>query len=278
MLMCTKRFFVSLVKRLVYGKLLGVDSSLKNGSKRSEDVTFDNASANGSIVAIPFKMTKALEKDNSIISISNEPFKVVTKKGKASLVISRLELREKPKSKERKGRSDNGFDLPTNKAVDDKYITILLKEPPEMVIGNPITKLNGNDYNGPRVNRKFVSGGPMKKANSIWSDSEVRLSPSEVAVAMVERKYLLEENRNSVLDGWSLDESIEGPKSNSRGGEWSFYHSMIADTPRVPLGQLVNIKEGTQRVALGCSHALIVFVVMSAYVFGDGIVRECYCY
>ncbi|KAL3507498.1 hypothetical protein ACH5RR_032880 [Cinchona calisaya] len=230
-------------------------------SERSEHVTFDNASADGSIVAIPLKTKAALEKDNSIISISNEPFNVVTKKGKANSVISGAELRGKPKSKGRKGGKSgsilsdsivskessfirpknekpsdpkivnkkkganeksggfyNGLDPPTTKVLGDKYVTISktlapLKEPPKMAIGKPITKLNGYDYSGPRENGKYAFGGPLKKASSVWSDSEVGPSPSEVAAAMAERKYPLEEDRSSVLDGWSLDESVEGLRS-----------------------------------------------------------------
>ncbi|KAL3506236.1 hypothetical protein ACH5RR_031618 [Cinchona calisaya] len=229
-------------------------------SERSERVTFDNASThNSSVVAIPLKKKGALEKDNSIISISNEPFKGFPKKGKASSVISGAELREKPKSKGKRGgksssvlsdsvvskessfiRSknekplvkaiefpkavdqikvgpDNSNDPPTTKAIDDKYVTISkalppLKDPPKMAMGKPIPKLNGYEYGGPRVNSKYVFGAPYK-ANSIWSDSEVGPSPSEMAAAMVERKYPLDDDRSSVLDGWSLDESVEGLRS-----------------------------------------------------------------
>ncbi|XP_027120887.1 uncharacterized protein [Coffea arabica] len=232
-------------------------------SERSERVTFDKTSPNGSVVAIPLQKKGALEKDDSIISISNEPFKGFPKKGKASSVISGAELREKPKSRGKRGGksgsvlsdsvvskessyvrpkdrqpvvkapdlkpavktkganpkpgSDIGSEPPTNKAVDDKYVTISkaippLKEPPKMAIGKPVPKLNAYEYGGPKANGKYVFGAPMK-ANSLWSDSEVGPSPSEVAAAMAEKKYPLDEERSSVLDGWSLDESVEGLRS-----------------------------------------------------------------
>ncbi|CAI9118021.1 OLC1v1019522C1 [Oldenlandia corymbosa var. corymbosa] len=235
-------------------------------SERSERVTFDNSSTAGSMVSIPLKKRTALEKDNSIISISNEPFKGFPKKGKASSVISGAELREKKshKGRGRKGSSvvsdsimskESSFIKPTTnstkrndvkvgdkekvggsekektgsdhsnatdpqaKGVDDKYVTVSktvppLRDPPKMMaIGKPIPKLNGYEYGGPRMTgNKYVVGAPYK-ANSIWSDSEVGPSPSEVAAAMAERKYPLDEERSSVLDGWSIDESVEGLRS-----------------------------------------------------------------
>ncbi|KAL8479681.1 hypothetical protein ACS0TY_026558 [Phlomoides rotata] len=43
---------------------------------------------------------------------------------------------------------------------------------------------------------------------------QVGPSPSEVAAAvMAERRYPLEDNQSSVLDGWSMDESVEGLRS-----------------------------------------------------------------
>uniref|UniRef100_A0A5B7C9V4 C2 domain-containing protein n=1 Tax=Davidia involucrata TaxID=16924 RepID=A0A5B7C9V4_DAVIN len=86
---------------------------------------------------------------------------------------------------------------------------------PKGTIGKPISKFNGYEFGpskGSLVNGKFIFGGPAK-ANSIWSDSEVGPSPSEVAAAMAAERYPLDENRSSVLDGWSLDESVEGLRS-----------------------------------------------------------------
>ncbi|XP_019181358.1 PREDICTED: uncharacterized protein LOC109176368 [Ipomoea nil] len=89
-------------------------------------------------------------------------------------------------------------DSPTNKTVD----------------GKPnIPKIPGYDYGSakPGTGSRLVIGGGPYKANSIMSDSEVGPSPSEVAAAMAERpRYPLED---SVLDGWSCDESVEGLRS-----------------------------------------------------------------
>ncbi|KAM3337622.1 hypothetical protein P3S68_031947 [Capsicum galapagoense] len=282
----------------------------RSRSERSERVTFDSASmANSSLVAVPHKK-KVVEKESSILSISFEPPKHMTKKkGKASSVISGAELREKTKTKDQKGKSgsvlsdsivskdssilnrpnsdrpkpkDNnrptklklielefgdkekpineektGIDSPTTKAVDEKSITIkpnkglglgvsggcLPKEKPTTV---PVQRNNGRyDYGGPKGpgNGKFVFGGPLK-AHSVWSDSEVGPSPSEVAAAIAEKKYPLEEEKSSVLDGWSLDESVEGLRSKlerwrtelpplyDRGMASSSYHSTGRHTRR----------------------------------------------
>ncbi|KAG8366752.1 hypothetical protein BUALT_Bualt16G0000300 [Buddleja alternifolia] len=65
---------------------------------------------------------------------------------------------------------------------------------------------------------KYLTGGhghPLK-GNSLWSDSEVGPSPSEVAAVMAEKRYPLDDDQSSVLDGWSLDESVEGLRSSGQ--------------------------------------------------------------
>ncbi|MCE3051233.1 hypothetical protein HAX54_049162 [Datura stramonium] len=279
-------------------------------SERSERVTFDSVSmANSSLIAVPpKKKAVAVEKESSILSISFEPPKhMMKKKGKASSVISGAELREKPKTKDKKGKSGSvlsdsivskesscltnrpkddrpktkehkpklklielelptnekkttGTDSPTTKAVDEKSITIkpkglgvigdLPKEKQTTVIGKPMPRnINGGyDYGGPKGlgpgnNGKLVFGGPFK-AHSVWSDSEVGPSPSEVAAAIAEKRYPLEEEKSSVLDGWSIDESVEGLRSKlerwrtelpplyDRGMASSSYHSTGRHTRR----------------------------------------------
>lgn len=278
-------------------------------SERSEHIAFDSASMgnNSSLVAIPHK-NKGVEKESSILSISFEPPKhMMKKKGKASSVISGAELREKPKTNNKKGKSGSvlsdsivskessnhinrpkpkddrpkpkdekpkiklielesgdkekpinekkaGTDSPTTKVVDEKSITmkpkvlgldVSPKEKQITVNGKPMPRNNnGFDYGGPKGhNGKFVFGGPLK-AHSIWSDSEVGPSPSEVAAAIAEKKYPLEEEKSSVLDGWSLDESVEGLRSKlerwrtelpplyDRGMASSSYHSTGQHTRR----------------------------------------------
>lgn len=219
----------------------------RNKSERSDRFTFDKNSAIGSsMVGMQF-MNGGLDKEGSILSISYDPPPLIEpkKKGKASSVISGAELRDRPKkgnnfvkgssvvsdsavSKEssmymkrheikskknspnEKKEVENG--VPTAKnIVDERTVTVskgvgvgcAAKKPPTMAIG----KLQ---YEGPKLNKTFVYG---PKGSSLWSDSEVGPSPSEVAALLAERKYPLQEDRSSVLDGWSLDGSTEGLRS-----------------------------------------------------------------
>ncbi|KAL3648728.1 hypothetical protein CASFOL_005131 [Castilleja foliolosa] len=181
----------------------------RSKSERSELLALDNLSPSGSIVGIKIKPKG---KDSSILSITDgvNPFQDVRKIGKASSVISGAELREKPKHHTKNGKkagsvlSDSIYskesssfrkmapnDTKTDheKTIDEKSVTI------------------AKDVKKPVVTK-------YKKGNSVWSDSEVGPSPSEVAAAvMAERKYPLDDNQSSVLDGWSVDESVEGLRS-----------------------------------------------------------------
>ncbi|KAL2530860.1 Calcium-dependent lipid-binding (CaLB domain) family protein [Forsythia ovata] len=127
------------------------------------------------------------------------------------------------KNNEKPGMESNGA-APANKVFDEKPVTQrkkvggqTLEKPQVPTIGKPVSKFNGYEYGGPPKGSfpnggKFVIGAPFK-AHSIFSDSEVGPPPSEVAAMMAERKYPLDDNQSSVLDGWSLDESVEGLKS-----------------------------------------------------------------
>nr|GMD72102.1 Auxin-responsive protein IAA13 [Ipomoea batatas] len=189
------------------------------------------------------------EKDSSILSMSRyqlppPPAAAITTetnatKGKASSVINTADLKSYQKgkaisvvsdsimakdsspsgkignkiearqaeNKEIVGDNKNGpqFDQsPTNNSVDGR----------PKIGGKPnIPRIPGFDYGSSvkGTGSKLVIGGGPYKANSIMSDSEVGPSPSEVAAAMAERpRYPLED---SVLDGWSCDESVEGLRS-----------------------------------------------------------------
>ncbi|GFQ02601.1 hypothetical protein PHJA_002404100 [Phtheirospermum japonicum] len=213
----------------------------RSRSERSERVILDNCSPNSSIVAMPIgKNMRA--KESSIISISEpvDPFQGMKKKGKASSVISGAELRD-PKPKGKKGGKANSVvsdsvyskvssrfykkessNLKTGKndkngndekpVVDEKSVTKVKavvqnmdQAPREMKALIPAT---GNMPKGP----KNMIGGPLK-GNSIWSDSEVGPSPSEVAATIAQRRYQQDDKQSSVLDGWSVDESVEGLRS-----------------------------------------------------------------
>ncbi|XP_073307209.1 uncharacterized protein [Primulina huaijiensis] len=119
-------------------------------------------------------------------------------------------------------------EIPNNKAMDEKSVakTGRMKnigdspkdKPQDAKKYNPTSKHNGHqDYVAPKGSKphsKYVVGAPFKGKSPGLDSSEVGPSPSEVAAAiMAERKYPLDDNQSSVLDGWSLDESVEGLRS-----------------------------------------------------------------
>lgn len=193
---------------------------LRSRSERS--VGFDIHSNNGSLVAAP--TWNAGPKNSSIISISEPvdlPFVIGKGKGKASSVINGAEFRERPRENGKKIRRASSVisvsayskNSSFKKTVDDeKEKTEDVKEaadekpaatPPKeeektalVAVGKPITV------------------GKFRKSNSILSSSEIGPSPSELAYMMAERRYPLDNDKeSSVLSGWSVDESIEGLKS-----------------------------------------------------------------
>ncbi|KAK6161120.1 hypothetical protein DH2020_004501 [Rehmannia glutinosa] len=177
-------------------------------SERSEHIAFDHFSPNSSIVAVKSKIGG---KESSILSITDSvvPINGMRKIGKASSVISGAELREKPKHNGKKGKGGSVLSdsiLSKESSNFRKMETSDLKPKAEEKNGK-----TGNDEMVDKATNKAVD---LKIGNSIWSDSEVGPSPSEVAAAvMAERKYPLDDNQSSVLDGWSLDESVEGLRS-----------------------------------------------------------------
>ncbi|KAL2230153.1 UNVERIFIED_CONTAM: hypothetical protein Sindi_1609700 [Sesamum indicum] len=194
---------------------------------------------------VPLKGLKKTGKASSVISgaeLREKPKQKGKKSGKAGSVLSdsilskessvrkvETSLKTKDDAIEEKDNenpgTDESGDKATNKVVDEKSGTKAKvvnngdspkEKLPVATIGKPVGKYNGNDYGaskGPLPQGKCVIGAPVKKGNSLWSDSEVGPSPSEVAAVMAEKKYPLEDNQSSVLDGWSLDESVEGLRS-----------------------------------------------------------------
>lgn len=207
-------------------------------SERSEVMALDNFSPSSSMVGTV--KIKPGPKESSILSITDtvNPFQGFRKIGKASSVINAAELKEKPKQHQRgkKGKSGSvlsdsiiskesssfrkmaGNDLnskdfktydegkTTNKVVDEKSV-MKIKDSPKDKLPLPLPKVG-------KPIPKYNNRAPAKKGHSVWSDSEVGPSPSEVAAAMMaERKYPLDDKQSSVLDGWSVDESVEGLRS-----------------------------------------------------------------
>lgn len=184
-------------------------------SERSTLMSYDDISVNNSsLLTIPTKKNKVFDdKESSILSISFVPppppplAKVATgKKGKASSVINGAELRDDKSIQKGKGKASSVVSDSVFSKDSHHKAGINGQEPANGE--NVVTSKPGESVLKPIK----TSIGPWK-ANSILSESEVGPSPSEVAAAMAERRYPLEQEGSSVMDGWSVDESVEGLRS-----------------------------------------------------------------
>ncbi|XP_057772234.1 uncharacterized protein LOC130991838 [Salvia miltiorrhiza] len=205
-------------------------------SERSEATGFGNFSPSSSMIIVKGKIEA---KESSILSITEcmVPVESIKKVGKASSVICGAELRDhertRPMSKRGKASSvvsdsmtsskDAGFlkkaESPSAKLVDVKQLAKIYDandaaaaDKPQASTAAKPQKPNGGDKDPAAPQQQYVIGA-MKKGNQAWSDSEVGPSPSEVAAVMAERRYPLDDKESSVLDGWSMDESVEGLRS-----------------------------------------------------------------
>ncbi|KAK4421612.1 hypothetical protein Salat_2111800 [Sesamum alatum] len=197
----------------------------RSRSERSERIIFDDYSPRSSMVAVPTQMRT--KEGSSILTVAEsfDPFKGGKKKGKASSVISGAELLEKPKQKGKKGKAgsvvsdsivskeSSSFYKNDTRNLKNKITVNGSKDnKADQKLGSPEKAKPNGAPKGSLAIGKPVFGAPYK-GNSIVSDSEVGPSPSEVAAALAQRRYLLDDNQSSVLDGWSLDESVEGLRS-----------------------------------------------------------------
>lgn len=159
-------------------------------SRSEKSSMFEHLSvANSSLIAVPKKPASSILDGPDFVGLN-------FKKGKASSVVSGEELREKPKPKGKKKKSSSIIGVP-----------IFSKPEP---VSKPDKKSGGSivGKQGLKPSASFPH-----KGSSVWSESEVGPSASEVAMAIMERKYPLDDARSSVLDGWSLDGSEEGLQS-----------------------------------------------------------------
>lgn len=148
-----------------------------------------------------------VSKDSATFNVKNETPKTKPKPKRKLLPLPKEhELDNDAEEKKEAPKLDQS---PTNKVVDEK--SLMKSKLPAKPIGKSTPKYIGYDHGGQKTNGKFVLGGPTKE-NSIWSDSEVGPSPSEVAAAMADRKYPIED-RSVLSDSWSMDESVEGLRS-----------------------------------------------------------------
>lgn len=197
-------------------------------SRSERSVTYDKMSsvATGSMVGLSDDQKRAISLLNSEFS-KPLPQRMKGNKGKASSVISGGELKEKPKGRRgrKKGSSVLSDSLISKESLKDdiiidmpipfkigannqiKFLVEKLEQNNDkpstyLVEQKPVTKKN------PKNNNKF-SFAPPPKAGSVV-DSEIGPSPSEVAAVISRRRYPLDDERSSMLDGWSADDSVEG--------------------------------------------------------------------
>ncbi|KAE8688407.1 Auxin-responsive protein IAA13, putative isoform 1 [Hibiscus syriacus] len=133
--------------------------------------------------------TKITTKESSMLNYTSGK---IPKKGNSSSIVSGAE-KSNPKIRSR-GRSivNNVFDKNTKRG-----------------------KSSGKSPTGTR-SPWLDNGAPKKLGRStIWTDSELGPSPSEVAAAVARnlQHNKMEETESSMAEGWSLDESIEGLQS-----------------------------------------------------------------
>lgn len=107
------------------------------------------------------------------------------------------------------------FNNQTQVKPQDKALTNRPSTGPAME--KPNSKPYGFEFGGPNgssiVSGKYIYRAPPKPQYSFWS------SPSETAVGMAREReketgrYPFDDNHSSVLEGWSVDESMEGLRS-----------------------------------------------------------------
>ncbi|KAL1535297.1 hypothetical protein AAHA92_28096 [Salvia divinorum] len=203
-------------------------------SERSEMTGFGNFSPSSSIIVVKGKIEA---KENSILSITEcmVPVETIKRVGKASSVICGAELRDdRPRPLPRKGKASSVVsysvksteeaqhlkkpESPSAIHVDVKQLAKMYDEAVDQSKNKQTTAEPDGDSSeaikDSQPQQEYVSIRG-KKGNTAWSDSEVGPSPSEVAAVMAERRYPLQadDKESSVLDGWSMDESVEGLRS-----------------------------------------------------------------
>lgn len=222
----------------------------RSRSERSEAIGgFENFSPGSSMIIVTGKVAA---KESSILSITEcmVPLEGMKKVGKASSVINGAEFREERRPRLKSKRSGKASSVVSDsvmskgtsiyppmpppglefqlsdkpesspaaeKPVDVKTLAKLYDanadqckdKQPLPAIGKP----DQTDKVAEPEQKYVVGAQAMRKGIPDWCDSEVGPSPSEVAAAMAERRYPLEDNQSSMLDGWSMDESVEGLRS-----------------------------------------------------------------
>lgn len=207
----------------------------RSRSERSE--ALDNFSPGSSMIIVTGKVPAP--KESSILSITEcmVPVEGMKKVGKVSSVINGAEFREERRPlrlQSRKGKAssvvsysvtskENSFfplpsqkneasdkqEPPIEKTVDVKTLAKIYEANDNAVKGKEKLTIE-KEESAPQ--QQYVVLG-ARKGELDWSDSEVGPSASQVAAAIAERRYPLDDNQSSMLDGWSMDESVEGLRS-----------------------------------------------------------------
>uniref|UniRef100_A0A7N0V4Y2 C2 domain-containing protein n=1 Tax=Kalanchoe fedtschenkoi TaxID=63787 RepID=A0A7N0V4Y2_KALFE len=227
-------------------------SSTVSGSEVSSTVKGKKGKVkSGSELGMSFRVKKTgNSRDSSVISGSD----IIFYKREVTKTTSGHDKRGKPENPK---DNKNGSDPHPKKTVIEKVVAFEGFDPPAKKAAagaTPQMGKQGDYYNGfnwpglvpqnkPPANQKMMpKGGGAYQNSSILSFSDVGPSPSEMA-AIVAQRYP-PEGSNSVLEGWSADESVEGlrskldrwrmelPPVHDLGGEYGSFPSSGEDSKR----------------------------------------------
>lgn len=213
----------------------GGGGSMVNGSDVNQ---FQGKKGKASSIVNGSDLNQFQGKESSIIINGADLDQFPVKKGKkASSVINVPEIREEEDNKKPKKKASSvinssilsisnhppaQFLIQNDKSKPNKHNPTKIPDLKEKPIERPGRNANvsppiGKPKGGPKGTSVVNGGGKYvpKKPSSIWSDSEVGPSPSEVAAAMAhrDRYHQAGDDQSSILDGWSMDESVEGLRS-----------------------------------------------------------------
>lgn len=218
---------------VTHGSIVNGIAQKKGPSKKASSRVSDSDCSNSIVPKGKSKKGKA----SSVISGAEL---VLTKqkergrKGKGSSLVNYITSSFENAKGEKPPSLDPAKETVTNDIPNDTKINIETQIKPQdkaltkgSSLGSgmekPISKPNGFEFWGSKgsslVNGKYMYRAPPRPQYSFWSESEAGPSPSEVAVGMARERekergrYPFDDNQSSVLDGWSVDESMEGLRS-----------------------------------------------------------------
>lgn len=233
----------------------GKASSVISGAELKEKPKGRRGRRRGSSVLSDSIISKESPK-NDIIYDMPVPFKIESN-NKIKFLIDKLGL-------------EQNNDKSSTNLVEQKPVT--KKNSNTVTSGKPaFSKYNGYGYEyggGPKNNTKssFV---PPPKAGSVV-DSEIGPSPSEVAAEISQRRYPLDDDRSSMLDGWSADESVEGLRTKLE--RWRSELPPVYDRGELSSSSLRSTSQHSRRNTVGGETGLF-----SCFGNIGGIECQCVC-